>query len=269
MSTDSRRFIFRPLAVVGTVISAGLTILLGVLQVGGWVNENAVSVLWVSIAALIICILLLTAHLAAVKEKAGALAEAAASESAKAETATSEAAAAREAASTAERTAVGEREKALRAVEEVRALSEKLKAAEALVPTSTALSKLDGKLADQLFEFASNEETLTMLGRFFPYEIPRGAVGRIEELSKLPMTRVAHNDELSKHFLALTEGAQAWLENFLPLVSTRGDHFTTRLDHDVSQEAYKQHSAKTDELGNVGFRLHETMLAYQRYYAAV
>ncbi|GEK85173.1 hypothetical protein [Microbacterium aerolatum] len=269
MSTDNRRFIFRPLAVFGTVVSAALTILLGFLQVGSWVNENAVWVLWVSIAALIICILLLTAHLAAVKEQAGAAARAAASESAKAVTATNEAAAAREAASIAERTAVDERETALRAVEETSALREKLKATEALAQTSTALGKLDGKLADQLFEYASNEETLTMLGMFFPYEIPRGAVGRIEELSKLPMTRVAHNDELSAHFRALTEGAQAWLDKFLPLVSTRGDHFTTRLDHDVSQEAYKQHSAKTDELGDAGFRLHERMLAYQRYYASV
>lgn len=269
MSTESRRFIFQPLAVIGAVVSAGLTILLGVLQVGSWVNENAVWVLWVSIAVLIICILVLTAHLAAVKEKADAAARAAASEGAKVVTATNEAAAAREAASIAERAAVDERETALRAIEEARALSEKLNVAEALAQTSTTLSKQDGKLADQLFEFASNEETLTMLGTFFPYEIPRGAVGRIEGLSKLPMTRAAHNDELSKHFRALTEGAQAWLENFLPLVSTRGDHFTTRLDHDVSQEAYKQHSAKTDELGNVGFRLHDEMLAYQRYYASL
>ncbi|MFT4213717.1 MAG: hypothetical protein QM622_02945 [Microbacterium sp.] len=91
----------------------------------------------------------------------------------------------------------------------------------------------------------------------------------IEELGELSMTRTAHDAELSQHFGALTESAQLWRSKLLPLITMEGDHFTTRLMRDVPQEAYEQHSAMTDELGDVGFVLYEKFLAYQKYYASL
>lgn len=237
----TKRFIFRPLAVIGAIVSAGVTILLGVLQIGSWVNENAVWILWGTITVLIVAMLLLTARLAAAKEQADV----------------------------AERAVGDERLKHERASIDAAAMSAKLLEVEAGVQVSVGLGKLDQMLAEQLFSYASDDELLTTLGHFFPYEIPHGPVRLIEELSALPMTRAAHDATLAGHFKALTDGAQLWLSRFLPLVSTRGDHFTTRLDHDVSEEAYKQHSASTDALGEAGFDLHKEMLEYQRYFASL
>lgn len=236
-----KRFIFRPIAVIGAVVSAGLTILLGMLQIGSWVNENAVWILWGTVTILIAAMLLLAARLSAVKEQADA----------------------------AER-AVGAAElKTERASIDAAALSAKLQEIEAGVQEPVVLGKLDQMLAEQLFGYASDNEMLTMLGDFFPYEIPHGPVRLIEELSALPTTRAAHDAKLAGHFKTLTHGAHLWLSKFLPLVSTRGDYFTTKLDREVSQEMYKQHSANTDELAEAGFDLHAKMLEYQRYFASL
>ena len=45
------------------------------------------------------------------------------------------------------------------------------------------LSELDRDLAEQLWRYSSDQETLRTLAEFFPYEIPRGAVQSLEELA--------------------------------------------------------------------------------------
>lgn len=237
----TKRLIFRPLAVIGAIVSSGLTILLGVLQIGSWVSENAVWILWGTITVLIFAMLLLAARLAAVQEQANV----------------------------AERAVRDQRSRNERAPLEVTGAGGKVPDVEAGVQSSIGLGKLDQVLAEQLFGYASDDEMLTSLGNFFPYKIPQGPVRMIEELSALPMTRAAHDAKLAEHFEALTDGAQRWLAKFLPLVSARDDYFTTRLDYHVSQEAYKQHSASTDALGEAGFDLHQKMLEYQRYFASL
>lgn len=237
----TKRFIFRPLAVIGATISGGLTILLGLLQIGSWVTENAVWILWGTITVLILAMLLLTARLAAVKEQADV----------------------------AERAVRDERSRNEEASIDVVAMGGKIQEGEAGVQPSVGLGKLDQALAEQLFGYASDDEMLTTLGYFFPYKIPQGPVRMLEELSELPVTRAAHDPKLAGHLEALTDGARLWLSSFLPLVSTRGDYFTTRLDQDVSEAAYKQHSARTDALGEAGFDLHQKMLEYQRYFASL
>lgn len=241
MAVENKRFIFRPLAVIFAIVSTGVTILLGALQIGSWVNRNAVWILWGTIAVLIVSLLLLAARLAALKEQA----------------------------KVAERAAFEERLKAERATNDVVDVTAQLQAVEAGMQATGGLSKLDQLLAEQLFGDVSNKETLTMLANFFPYEILHGPVELIEKLSALPMTRVAHDDELARHFKALTDAAHLWLLKFTPVVWRDGDNFSTRLVDHVSEEAYEKHRARTNELAEAGFDLHDKMLAYQRYYASL
>ena|GEM_PF-3764137 len=107
-----------------------------------------------------------------------------------------------------------------------------------------------------------------MLGSFFPYQIPQEPVRLITELSKLPMTRTAHEPELEQHLRTLAEAAQLWLFKFLQVSSTDGEYYSTRLTHHVPEDIYNQHSAMTDELDDTGLDLHSKLLAYQKYYAS-
>lgn len=131
------------------------------------------------------------------------------------------------------------------------------------------LSELDHDLANQLWRYASDEVILMTLGEFFPYKIPRSAVRSLEELARLPMSRAAYDAELAEHLSVLSESASQWLQELAPLITVEGDHYTTRLEHWVSEEAYRSHDARTTELGNTGFGLHEKFLEYQRYYTSI
>ncbi|MCP1430429.1 hypothetical protein J3D45_002927 [Microbacterium foliorum] len=241
MTSGNRRFIFRPLAVIGAVVSAGLTILLGILQVGSWINENAVWVLWGTIATLIGLVLLITARLAAATEVAVS----------------------------AEKKVAEARRDAEHARADASVATKKLREVETAALSVRGLSSVDQALAAKLFEYSSDEQTLRTVGYFSPYQISQAAVQKIEELSELPITRTAHNPELAKQIETLTDAAQRWLSILLPLISARGDYLTTRPDHHLPEGAYHQHIAKTDDLRDTGFDLHRKFLAYQQYYASL
>lgn len=246
--------IFQPAVLVLSAVAMVLTIVLGLLQVGSWIiDEDAVWILWVAIAVLVVALLLLLARHAAVKENAKAKHEA---EIAQLVKAAEDADAAQEVKIT----------QLVKAAEEANIGRE---IAEAAVQQTGGLSDLDQDLAKQLWEHASAPETLTVLGSFFPYAIPREAVRSMEALSNLPMTRTPHDAELAQHLNTLSEAARLWVSKLLPLVSTDGDNFSTKLDSHVSADAYKKHDDKTKELGDVGFELHEKLLEYQRYYASL
>lgn len=243
MTSTHRKFVFRPLVIVAGALATGLTITLGILQIGSWINENAVWSLWATIVLLVVTIVLLIARLAAVTEVANVAAEAATTEAERVEAATHAAEQARD---------------ALRDLESA-----------VLGAPPTALSEIDRSLAEQLFRYASDPELLSTLGSFFPYQIPQGPVRLIDELSELPATRTVHDAQLEQHLSILSETAQQWRTKFLQVASTDGDHYSTRLSHVVSQDAYTQHAAMTDELGDAGFELHSKLLAYQKYYASL
>jgi hypothetical protein len=252
MPPSSKKYAFGPLFIVLGAIATLVTILVAVLPVVTWVNGNAIWLPWAVIAALVVAVMLLIARVTAAKEAAETAEEAIATEVEKTKKATEDAKKAKADAKDAEADAG-----------EARAALEDLRSA------TPALGELDRDLARQLFEYASDGELLTMLGSFFPYEIPQGPVRLIDELSALPMTRVAQDAELERHFGELAEAARTWRLKLLRVASTDGDHFSTKLDHHVSEAAYRQHSAMTDELGDAGFDLHEKLLAYQRYYASL
>lgn len=217
MANNSKKLVFRPLSVAFAGLATALTIIIGVLQVGHWITENAAWALWAVIAALIIAIFLLLARLEALKVEADTAAKASTSEQ----------------------------------------------------QSTERLSELDRDLAEQLWRYSSDQETLRTLAEFFPYEIPRGAVQSLEELAHLPKTRIAHNAKLAEHLSSLSDSASEWLLELMPLITVEGDHYTTRLEHWVSEEAYESHDARTTALGNTGFDLHEKLLEYQRYYASL
>lgn len=280
MPPATRKYAFGPLFIVLGSIATLVTILVAVLPVVSWVNGNAIWLPWAVIAALVVAVMLLIARVTAAKEAAETAEKSIAVEVEEtrkaienAKTARADAEAAGADAEEARATAKAAAEQA--EIAKVAAVAAEADAAEAraaledLQSAPLALSELDRDLARQLFEFASDGELLTMLGSFFPYEIPRRPVRLIDELAKLPMTRVARDPDLERHFGELVQAAEAWRSKFLRVASTDGDHFSTKLDCHVSQAAYKQHSAMTDELGDAGFDLHEKLLAYQKYYASL
>ncbi|MGQ2916467.1 hypothetical protein [Microbacterium aurantiacum] len=238
MSHAPKRFIFRPLWVFLGAVATGVTILLGVLQIGGWITDNATWILWVAVAVLIVVILLLIARVSAVtEEKDGVVAEL---EAARADI-----------------------------VEAAEDAASRISQLEASQHRPIRLGEVDGGLARQLYEYSSDLETLDTLANFFPYQIPLGPVRNMERLAHLPQTRTAHNELLGHQLTALAEAARRWLTELQQIVSTDGDHYTTRLDRHVSEEAYRNHRAMTDHLGSVGFELHDKLLEYQRFYASL
>lgn len=280
MPPARKKYAFGPLFIVLGAIATLVTILVAVLPVVTWVNSNAIWLPWVVVAALVVAVMLLIARVTAEKEameiadetiatkveETRKAAEVAKKARADAEAAKSDV----EKAKATARTAVEQAESAWAAAGAAEADAEEARATlEDLRSAPTVLGELDRDLAGQLFEYASNGELLTMLGSFFPYEIPRGPARLIDELSELPMTRVAQDAELERHFGELAEAALTWRSKLLRVASTDGDHFSTKLDHHVSEAAYKQHSTMTDELGDAGFDLHEKLLAYQKYYASL
>lgn len=239
----NKTFVFRPIVVIAGGIATLVTILLPLLQVASWINGDGVWILWSVIALLLVVCVLLTARLTAMKMQL--VGEQKTDEPQPTPTVPLEPQAQGRAATQTELPTKGES-----------------------LPRPS-LGALDQTLADHLYQFASNPDLLSMLAEFFSYQIPHGPVRLIEELSKLPVTRSAHDQELARHLRTLSETASAWLLSFLPLISTRGDYYTTRLDHHVSEAAYKEHMAATDKLATIGFKLHEKLLAYQSYYASL
>lgn len=236
MPSRNKKFIFQRLAVVvPTAVATVVTILLGVLQIFGWITENAPWTLWVFIVVLIIFMFLLAARFEAVTEEAKGVAEAKSAEAAKLE---------------------AQLAKAVTRASEAEA---KL----------TRLSERDQQLADQLWEYASDLETLTTLGEFFPYQIPKGTVRAMEALARLPMTRRAHDTVLKRQLDTLSTTAGQWVLELTQLVAPDGDFYSTRLEDHASGEVRKRHKESTDALGDLGLDLHEKFLAYQGYYASL
>lgn len=229
--------------VIAGGLATALALILPVIQIGGWISEEAVWILWGTIAALVVAIVLLAARLAAVTENVTSALDEVVAEGQKAKDLAQEA-------------------------EEARAALEAFRSAARPDP-APGLGTLDQALADQLYAYASDPKLLTTLGSFFPYQIPMEPVRLIDELSELPMTRTAHDGDLNRHFSALARAAELWRGKFYRVASTDGDFYSTRLRHLVPEEAYRQHSTMTDELGDAGFDLHEKLLAYQKYYASL
>ncbi|UIN30520.1 hypothetical protein [Microbacterium binotii] len=241
MPQTPKRFVFRPLWTTVGAVATVVTILLGVLQIGSWVNEHAPWILWVAVATLIIVALLLVARIAAVRiEKEGV----------------------------AEELVVARADVVIAQTENVAAHA-RIRELETALRHAAPLSEVDRGLARQLYEYASDAEALDMLSLFFPYQIPHEPVSKMEELANLPRTRSAHDVTLSHHLTDLSEAATQWLTKLQQIVSTDGDYYTTRLDQHVSQKVYQQHTAMTNELGSAGFELHTKLLEYQRYYASL
>lgn len=217
MSSSRGWFVFRPVAVTLTVVATGLTIALPMLQFGAWISENAVWALWVVIAVLVVAMLFVVAHLAAVKERM-----------------------------TDAKAATGvERQAAEQAVKDAGKARAALEVSKLAALPTDGFSKPDQALAEHLFEYSSNPKTLKTLSSFFPYAIPRETAGLLDELAELPMTRTAHDAELAQHLDTLAEAAGLWRSKLLPLTSWDGDNYTTKLDHHVSEEAYKRHDERT------------------------
>lgn len=241
MANARPRLVFRPLWIVIGTVATGLTILLGVLQIGGWVNAHAPWILWVAVVVLIITALFLVARVAALKEEKESIA--------------------------------GELEVAradsVRVTEKVTALTARIRELEASLQRPAPLGEVDRRLASLLYEYATDPETLDTVAHFFPYRISRAAVNKLEELADLPRTRAAHNEPLSHQLAALAATAADWITKLQVIVSIDGDHYTTKLDRHVSEGAYRQHTKLTDELGSVGFTLHDKFLEFQRYYASL
>lgn len=231
MDSPDKRLVFRTLPVIATAVATVLTIVVSVIQLGAWVNAYAVWILWAVIVLLSVGLLLLSARSAAI---------------------------------------VGQRDNARAELAAVKgAAMTETAPEEGSTPSAASLSTPDRALADELYAFASDSSILRTLGEFFPYQIPRGAVSRLETLAQMPITRSAHNPALADHFASLTDTAQTWLTKLAPLVSMEGDDYTTRLQYQTSEEQYQKHSNRTDELSDVGLDLHERLLAFQRYYASL
>lgn len=229
--------------VIAGLLATAVTLILPALQAGGWVSEHAVWILWVGIAALLIVMIFLVARLAAVKEDLTSAIEAT--------------------------FAAGQQTKEVaQEAQQARADLEDLRTAARQAPTP-GLGKLDQGLADQLLEYSSDTSLLTTLGSFFPYQIPMEPVRLLEELAELPTTRTAYNEALNRHLEELAESARLWLEKLAPVSTIDGGYYSTKLHEVVSQNAYQQHAAMTDELGRTGFELHSKLLAYQKYYASL
>ncbi|KUF08557.1 hypothetical protein [Leucobacter sp. G161] len=275
-----KKYAFGPLFIVLGAIATLATILVAVLPVVTWVNSNAIWLPWLVVAALVAAVMLLIARVTAAKEEIVIADETIVTEVEKARQTTEGLNKARADADAAKSDAEKAKAMARAAVEQTETdrvaaaaaeadAAETRAALESLRSASAALSEPDRDLARHLFEYASDGELLTMLGSFFPYQIPQGPVRLIDELSELPVIRAARNAELERHFGQLAEAARTWRLKFMRVASTDGDHFNTKLDRHVTDAAYKQHTAMTNELGDAGFDLHEKLLAYQRYYASL
>ncbi len=241
MPQSAKRFVFRLPWIVSGAVATVLSLLLGALEVGGWINETAPWVLWLLVVALIVISVFLIARMDALGQARRGIAE--------------ELVDARATAAEAE---------AKRVTANARVLE-----LEALLQRPKPLSDVDRNLARQLYEYSSEPETLDMLSEFFSYRIPRAPVSSMEALARLPLSRSAYNEQLGEHLTALADVSTQWLTKFRRIASTDGEHYTTRLDHYVTQKAYEQHAAMTDDLESASFELHQVMLEYQRYYASL
>ncbi len=166
----NKTFVFRPLVVVAGGIATLVTILLPLLQVTSWINDYGVWILWSVIALLLVVCVLLTARLAAMKMQLAC-----------------------------EQMDGPQPTPAVPLDPEMQgraATQTELPATGESIPRPS-LGALDRTLADNLYQIASNPDLLSMLAEFFSYQILHGPVRLIEELSKLPVTRSAYDQELA------------------------------------------------------------------------
>lgn len=257
MPVSTKFFVFKPVAVVATIVATALTILLPLLQGVAWVNENAVWAVWVAMLVLIVAAVLLHARLTAVQNMLT---------DARADVATERAAAEK-----ARRMTDGEKLRADNA--EARAVDAEKRVealdASARLASDARLGGADRALADKLSDYASNSNVLNELAEFFSYMISRELVDAVREISELPRTRAAHNAALNNQLALLSESAEAWFRQFLQVAWTENDHYSTKLDPIASKSARKKHDEQTELLVELGFDLHSKLLGYQQYYASL
>ncbi|WP_448720714.1 hypothetical protein [Microbacterium natoriense] len=261
MSARAKYFVFKPVAVVATIVATALTILLPLLQGVAWVNEHAVWIVWVVLLVLTAAAVLLHARLMSVQKALTDARADATRENLRAEDAESRAA-------EAETRADREARKAADAVEVSNAATESLEAA-ARLASDARLGDSDRALADKLNEHASNVTVLNELAEFFPYMISQELVNAVRELSELPRIRSPYSAGLKDQLSALSAAADAWFRQFLHVAWTEDDHYSTRLDPVASTAARKEHEEQTDLLVELGFNLHSKLLGYQQYYASL
>lgn len=254
-------FVFKPVTVVATIVATALTILIPLLQGVTWVNENAVWAVWVAMLVLTVVGVLLHARLMAVQKALTDARAHAARESTRAGHAEDRAA-------KAEARADREEHKASEAIKSGNDATEALEAAARLAPNDR-LGESDRALADKLNDYASNSAVLRELADFFPYMISQGLVDAVRELSELPRTRSPLNARLKDQLSALSGAAETWFLKFIQVAWSENGHFSTKLDSVASMAARKEHEARTEELVQLGFRLHSMLLDYQRYHASL
>ncbi len=254
MPARAKFFVFKPVAVLATIVATALTILLPLLQGVAWVNENAVWAVWVALLVLTIAAVLLHARLMAVQKT---LDEASAALEAE-----------KTAAEAARRLAADEARRATEASEKADAAT----AALASVPRPTgptSLSESDRALAERLATYAFNDELLHTLEWFDPNSIPDNPLAMMDELSRLPSKRDPYDPVLQRHFNSLAETALLWRGKLSQLIWWNGDRYTTKLSSWVTPEAYKQHEAKVEEIEDHGDELRSQLLEFQRYYSSL
>lgn len=261
MPARTKFFVFKPVAVVATIVATALTILLPLLQGVAWVNANAVWAVWVALLVMTVAAVLLHARLMAVQKMLTDARADAASEKTRAENAEARA-------NEAETRADHESGRAAEAIEASNAATEALEAA-ARLASDARMGESDRALADTLNAYASNSNVLNELAEFFPYKISRELVNAVRELSELPRTRAPHNADLKDQLAVLSEAAEAWFRQFLRVAWTEDDHYSTKLDPIASMAARKEHEVPTDELVQLGFDLHSKLLGYQQYHASL
>ena len=242
MTRGNRKFVFKALTVVTGALATIITLLFPVLEAGKWIQREAAWALWVIVALLVVSVVLLSARVSALKEQI-----------------------------LAEEHARGEAQgMAQRAVQDATRAYERAAAAESeAVGRSTGLSEQDRDLAARLYRFASDEYILRELATLFAYAIPVDLVQSMEELADIPLTRAAHDPALAQEVEHLTQAARQWILKLVPLVSVRGDKYTTRLDRWVSDDLYQQREADVEQLMEAGDDLHTRLLAYQQYYSSL
>ncbi|WP_353113238.1 hypothetical protein [Microbacterium sp.] len=267
MSSKSPKLAFNRVLVIGGVLASVVTIFAPVLQYGTWISENAAWALWLAVGLLVLLVVYLSARLEAVKGEVAAAATRAQ------EVADAHRAAIDKVTTDAEVAIGRQRSETAVAVKAAQAANAELQAHRDAERTAAKvpLSEQDRELAQRIYAYASDEATLTELVSFFALQIPRRLVTQIEDLSKLPLKRRAHDSELGEQLNTLAEAASEWLHLFVDIADSdeQGEFYSTKLRYWVSQAEYKRRMALSEKLGELGDDLHAKMLAYQRYYASL
>lgn len=254
MPDRAKFFVFKPAAVVATIVATALTILLPLLQGVAWVNENAVWAVWAAMLVLTVAAVLLHARLTAVQKT---LDEANAALNAD-----------KAAVEAARRLAADDARRTTEAIEK----SDAAIAALTSAPSSTAptsLSVSDIAIAERLASYAFSDQLLHTLEWFDPNSIPDKPLAMMDELARLPSKRDPYDPVLRRNFHSLAEAALLWRSELSNLIWWNGDRYTTKLSSWVTPEAYKQHEAKVEEIEAHGDDLRLQLLEFQRYYSSL